>query len=421
MLVHAIYIFWFFALGACVGSFLNVVVWRLPRGESLVTPPSHCPKCNARLRWYDNIPVIGWLKLHGKCRYCAQPISPRYPIIEAITGLMFVGYYVAFFIFQQGPCPLGTKPPSGYILAIQRDWPIYLLCMFTLSALLAASLIDAENFFIPQSIPLVIAIVGLLYHAFLDTTGSLKHPPPGAVNVTATPAALAAGAGVGLLLSLGLKLVGWLPISFEHGWPLMEHEREEMRKEIAQLKREGKEAPDLPPLWSRKEINREMRKEMLFLIPPMALGILWVLLTWKVDLVQRMWERSMSQDWLTGLLGSLLGALVGGFIVWLTRILGSVAFGREAMGMGDVDLMFGIGAVIGAGAVTVTFFVAPFFGLAIAVYMIITGTRRELPYGPYLSLATAFIMLYYCDVKRWLGPGFETMIKVLFHPSTPIQ
>ena len=105
MAEHATYIVFLFAMGACVGSFLNVVVWRLPRGESIVRPPSHCPKCGKQLKWYDNLPVIGWLKLRGKCRFCGQPISPRYPIVEATTGLLFAGYYVAFFMLGIGPCP----------------------------------------------------------------------------------------------------------------------------------------------------------------------------------------------------------------------------------------------------------------------------------------------------------------------------
>src|ERR1700689_760906 len=100
---HLLYIPFLFALGACVGSFLNVVVHRLPRGISLVTPPSRCPKCETRLAWYDNIPVFGWIFLRGKCRYCRQPISPRYPIFEAITGLLFVFSYVMFFIERLGP------------------------------------------------------------------------------------------------------------------------------------------------------------------------------------------------------------------------------------------------------------------------------------------------------------------------------
>src|ERR1700709_162213 len=95
---HLPIIIFLFVLGSCIGSFLNVVVWRLPRGESLVTPPSRCPKCNTRLSWRDNIPVFGWIFLRGKCRYCKAPISPRYPTIEAITGGLFVLYYVMFYM-----------------------------------------------------------------------------------------------------------------------------------------------------------------------------------------------------------------------------------------------------------------------------------------------------------------------------------
>src|SRR5438309_5983271 len=101
-MLHPILITFVFILGAVVGSFLNVVVWRLPRGESLITPPSHCPKCNTPLAWYDNIPVFGWIMLKGRCRYCNQAISPRYPIIEAVTGCLFAAYYVIFFILRRG-------------------------------------------------------------------------------------------------------------------------------------------------------------------------------------------------------------------------------------------------------------------------------------------------------------------------------
>jgi leader peptidase (prepilin peptidase) / N-methyltransferase len=111
--------------------------------------------------------------------------------------------------------------------------------------------------------------------------------------------------------------------------------------------------------------------------------------------------------WFSGLLGSLLGALVGGFVVWVTRILGTLAFGRLAMGLGDVHLMFGVGAIIGAGCATIAFFLAPFFGIGLALYMFVSGTKRELPYGPYLSLATMFVLLFCCPIKAYLAPGLE--------------
>jgi leader peptidase (prepilin peptidase)/N-methyltransferase len=76
--------------GLALGSFLNVVVYRLPRGESLTSPPSRCPNCDAEIGWRDNVPVVSWLVLRGRCRSCAAPISIRYPAIELATGLLFV-------------------------------------------------------------------------------------------------------------------------------------------------------------------------------------------------------------------------------------------------------------------------------------------------------------------------------------------
>lgn len=84
-------------LGSCVGSFLNVVVWRLPNGLSLVHPGSFCPKCNHPIRFYDNIPVFGWLFLRGKCRDCHAPISFRYPLIELVCGVTAAAFAAMIF------------------------------------------------------------------------------------------------------------------------------------------------------------------------------------------------------------------------------------------------------------------------------------------------------------------------------------
>ena len=78
-----------FFIGLPIGSFLNVVIWRLPRGENIAFPPSHCPKCNAGIRVQDNIPVLSYIFLRGKCRNCGARISPRYPIVELVTGVLF--------------------------------------------------------------------------------------------------------------------------------------------------------------------------------------------------------------------------------------------------------------------------------------------------------------------------------------------
>ena len=415
---HALYIVFVFLLGSCVGSFLNVVVWRLPQVEfveneglfhgffrgwqALSSPPSHCPKCGKTLKWYDNLPVVGWIKLGGKCRFCHAPISARYPIIEAITGLLFVLYYVAFFMLGAGPCQEHITPGgfARYIpatLTPGEHWPIYAIDIVLISALLAASLIDAELFIIPLGIPWFVVPLALLEHAIWDRPGW-----PGALNPTPSAAALAAGAGIGTLLSFVLWWRGLLPTSFADGGPLLEVDKAKLTSD------------DEPPReYSPREIRAEMRKEMLFLLPPLLLGFASVLLVWKVPAAGRAWDAVASVGWVGGLLGSVLGLLVGGFIVWFTRIAGSYGFGREAMGMGDVHLMAAVGAVMGSGPATVTFFLAPFFGMGLAIYLWLLRKRRELPYGPYLSLAAAFVLLFYCPIADYLSPGVSALAELV--------
>ena len=90
-------------LGAIVGSFLNVVIHRYPREESIVFPGSHCPHCNAPIRWFDNIPILSWLILLGRCRRCKEPIAIRYPLVELANAL----FYLALF--------LHTGPTLGFV------------------------------------------------------------------------------------------------------------------------------------------------------------------------------------------------------------------------------------------------------------------------------------------------------------------
>jgi leader peptidase (prepilin peptidase)/N-methyltransferase len=85
-----------FLFGLLIGSFLNVCILRIPREESVVMPPSHCPACGAGIKPYDNIPVLSWMVLRGRCRKCKEPISPQYPAVELLTGLLFVGCYLMF-------------------------------------------------------------------------------------------------------------------------------------------------------------------------------------------------------------------------------------------------------------------------------------------------------------------------------------
>ncbi len=122
-----------FILGCCIGSFMNVVVWRLPRGESLSHPPSHCPKCGHAIRPWENIPIISWLCLRARCSSCHLPISVKYPIGEAATGLLFTAIWGSVYLRN---LPLDIIPAY----------------FFLGGALLAVALIDAEHWFIPNEV-----------------------------------------------------------------------------------------------------------------------------------------------------------------------------------------------------------------------------------------------------------------------------
>jgi leader peptidase (prepilin peptidase) / N-methyltransferase len=128
-------------LGLAIGSFLNVVIWRVPRKVSVVRPPSHCPQCETPIRPTDNVPVLSWLLLSGKCRHCGNPIPVRYPLVEAGCGLLFAAVAARF--------------------GAAWELPAYLVLA---AALLAISLIDLEHFIVPDRItaPLTVSALGLL-------------------------------------------------------------------------------------------------------------------------------------------------------------------------------------------------------------------------------------------------------------------
>jgi leader peptidase (prepilin peptidase)/N-methyltransferase len=293
-------------------------------------------------------------------------------------------------------------------LMFSVDWPIYALYMVLIAGLLAASLIDAELFIIPIEIPWLLALAGIVVHTIVD-----RPSLPGALNVPPTTGALAAGGAAGLIVSLLLWKLGRIPVSFPEGEPMQDIDREAAQKEIDEATLAGRKVAPLPPVYSSKAVRAEMRKEMLFLLPPMLLAAAWWFVATKVGTVGRWWEGLFVHNGFSGLLGAILGALIGGFVVWITRILGTLAFGRLAMGLGDVHLMFGVGAIVGAACATIAFFLAPFFGIGVALYMFLTGTRRELPYGPYLSLATAFVLLFCCPIVAYLTPGIAGLALIL--------
>ena len=146
---------WFLAIGCCVGSFLNVVVYREPRGLAVGLPRSRCPKCQNAISPRDNIPIIGWLRLRGRCRTCQLPISPRYPLIEAAIGLLFVALLHRELLSGGGNLPvrdINTYKGVVWVLWYTK-WDllgIYLFHLMLLVVLWGAALIEHDGFAWPK-------------------------------------------------------------------------------------------------------------------------------------------------------------------------------------------------------------------------------------------------------------------------------
>ena len=179
---------------ACLGSFSNVVIYRVPNHKSIVFPPSACPKCGARIKPYDNIPVLSWLILRGRCRHCKAPISPQYPIVEAVSGLF--GFLLCRQIFASN---LGLLLMEGGFL---RLFLFFVAMSIFVVSCLALAIIDIQKTEIPPEIALPVAALGVVASLILP-----DGAPFGAVrgNLEFLDSFLGAGIGAGLvLLIIGL-------------------------------------------------------------------------------------------------------------------------------------------------------------------------------------------------------------------------
>ena len=367
-----------FAWGCCIGSFLNVVIYRLPRDKSIVSPPSACPKCGKFIHFYDNIPLLSWLLLGRKCRYCKTPISPRYFTIEFLVGLLFLGLFLLYFRTNF----VETIPPL-----LKGGWLIYLLHITLLASFVAASAIDLELWIIPLSICWFVTIVGLIGSTVSPYIINPAYIHANKLLPFASPktGALAFGATIGLVLSLILLATGLIKRSYES---------DESQNDNPGSKEKKDETP-MPIALDDENYNHRIEaiREIIFLSPVFifSFGMLW--LTNNVESVHGWWIKFSQYPAISGLLGSIFGYFIGCGIVWGIRIFGTLAFGKEAMGLGDVHLMGAAGTVVGAFPVVIAFFIAPFFGLGWVGIQMFFKKIRQIPYGPFLSLGILLVII----------------------------
>lgn len=330
---------WVFILGLIVGSFLNVLIARLPYEKSIIWPSSRCFTCFKPIRLLDNIPIVGYLRLRGKCRYCGAPFSRRYLWVEIGTGFAFLALFILEVIVNINHIP--AFRPGGDGLGLMgiptwKQWVLFVYHAILLSALIASAVIDAEHRIIPPLIPYAGFVVGVI--------GGVLFPWP-----WPDPAATAAKVpNVPWILP---QTFGQIPIGLQP-WPF----------------------------WG----------------PPLSFAQ----------------PGSIQMGLLTALLGGLAGSLVVRLIKWLFE----VGFGREAMGLGDADLLMMAGAFLGWQIAVLSLFVGAIAALLLKVLGMLLIPRasapaaneasedsRELPFGPGLALGVVITWFSW----HWLGPQVQ--------------
>ena len=270
--------------GAVIGSFLNVVIHRVPREESIVLPSSRCPSCGAEISFYDNVPVLSYLMLGGRCRSCKVHISARYPAVEALTALLWVA--VAW--------------RDGLSFALPFD-------LIFVTAITALIFIDAEHMILPNAI---------------------TYP------------------------GIAFALIARLALPFLMSAPHFD---------------------DLPMLLN---------------------GVLAGMPMWAASLV-----------------GALIGALAGGGSLWLMGWIWEKLRGVEAMGLGDVKMMFMVGAYLGWRLTILNIFLGVLSGSLIGIILMLRQGKRDmkllLPFGVFLGIGAIAALLFGSQIVDWYAGQFR--------------
>jgi leader peptidase (prepilin peptidase)/N-methyltransferase len=335
--------FWslvFFVFGCIVGSFLNVCIYRMPRGENIVTPPSHCPHCGYSIPWYLNVPLVTWLYLRGRCANCRAPISVRYFLVELLTGFLFL---LCWLNYHQTP------------------WLALVYCL-VIAGFIVATFIDFEHFIIPDEITLGGVVVGFL--------GSFAFPAlhrKSSVMLSMKESFLGILVGAVVLyaiLRLGKLMFGKQQLLFPPDTRIVFTE--------TKLQLPDKDIP-YEELFYRKSDFVLLEAKQLEL-PDRCYKNATVRLTPDVLQID---EENISPEEVT----------------YMEIVTDKIVLPREAMGLGDVKFMAAIGAFLGWQAVLFSLMFSSVIGALVGVGLILFKKQAwssRIPYGPYIALAATF-------------------------------
>ena len=372
-----------FVLGLCVGSFLNVCIWRLPRGESIVSPGSHCPKCNHEIRSWENIPVLSWLLLRGRCSRCGQSISLRYPLVELAAGIGFLLVWGAVW---------SQNLPLSQVLA----------CFFLTGALVAITLIDFEHLLIPDEITgtgVIIAFGLALIFPQTHYCGLASYPLPrqdpliiGAICDALSrwmPTLMRCPRAIAVLDAAAGMLVGAGVLAFIREIGSRVWGRNTCRPpepENAVLTPDGiRIADDCQADWQDLLVRRSDR----FTADASVIEI-----ARREDAAKSAGSSSIAEGTLVATREWL--AVNSERIAWddltsVRAVLERWTLPREVLGLGDVKMLGMIGAFLGADACIFILMLSSVLGSLVGIGLVAANPRRRhvpIPFGPFLAIGT---------------------------------
>ncbi len=369
-------------LGLIIGSFLNVVIHRVPLGESIVFPGSHCPACGAALRAYDNIPVVSFVLLRGRCRNCSQRIPWRYPLVELLTACIF-----AAIVLKTGP-----------------TWEALLEMAFA-SAMIALVFIDAIHHLLPNVITypaIVFAIAAAIARAGWGQhqTGAMEISfiIPALMPVFTAPKAAIIG---GLLIALatpGFWLLDRLDLILYNkyfDWQDVDEEGGAVSTETDRVEEIG--IDEAAAAAADQRYRRMITASILF---GLLAGIAWAALC---VFVSAKHPQAFDQAY-SGLWRAVAGALVGSMPIWWLRAVWFYIRGIEAMGLGDIKLMAIIGAFLGWQSAFSVMLIGSIAGSiigAVLMWRSKAGTKTALPFGACLGAAALIAILTSTPFFNW--------------------
>ncbi len=449
-------------LGAAIGSFLNVVIYRLPRGMSVARPRrSFCPSCEKQIEWYDNIPVASWIALKGRCRHCSQPISLQYPIIET------AGVVVTMLVWQAVRMLCADKP-------VDACWPALVGMLGLFYCLLALSAMDLKEYYVDIRLTWLALLIGLTTHAL--TPGDVW---PAGAYVGSGWAAFALGAVIALVILHRI----W-PMPPEE--PITDEQAEAAERAAAEaaardarntapasrtahvafisllavvagaivaievltclpavggaavpwmvglgmatlfgsilaaswLPTEADEAIAEAVEAERSMAVRQAAREGVVLL---ACGLAGWGLMWLVSQppVSQWWlsvyDWAASEQWrpVAGLGSSLFGWVLAGGICWLVRVLFTLALRKEALGFGDIHIIAAVGAVLGPHLAIAGFFLAAPVALLGTLVLVFRKRYRTLPFGPWLSMGFLLALLWGSELVRHIDVGLSGLGEIM--------